>query len=95
MKLLKVSMSLVVAAIWPRKETVRLRAEFSAAEPTELARAKLLPQLSAFQGCAPVAIPKVSRPVSASSAATEVRNKMLVAPQRNSPVKAVVVPVWR
>ena len=85
--------SLVVAAIVPRKEMVTPRKGFSAAVPTAFASTKVLPQLCAFQGWLLPRIPKLECPASAVSAATEVRERIVVAPQRSSPVKAVVVPV--
>ena len=94
-KLLNVITSLVVASICTGKVMVKLREVFSAARPTALAKANVLPQLCASQDWPLERIPKVACPVSASSLATEVRDRTVVEPQWNSAVKAVAVPVWR
>src|SRR5579871_1368617 len=94
-KLLKVITSLVVAARWAGKVMVKLREVFSAARPTALAKAKVLPQLCASQAWPLERIPRVACPLRASSLATDARDKTMVEPQWNSAVKAVAVPVCR
>jgi len=60
---------------------VKLRKEFSAADPTALTRAKLLPQLCASKDCPLPRNSKVKCPARAISAATDVRDRIVVAPQ--------------
>jgi len=87
--------SLVVAAMRTGKVIGRLSAVFSAARPTALAKANVLPQVCTSQDWPLARIPRVACPVSASSLANDVRERTVAEPQWNSAVKAVAVPVWR
>ena len=95
MKLLRVITSLVVAAMRAGKVMVKLRDVFSAARPTALAKANVLPQLCASQDWPLARIPRLACPVSAGSPGTDVRARTVAEPQWNSAVKGVAVPVWR
>src|SRR5260370_35974545 len=87
-KLLRVITSLVVAAMCTGKVMVKLRDVFSAARPTALAKANALPQLCASQDWPLARIPRVACPDSASSPATDVRERTVAEAQWNSAVKA-------
>ena len=79
--------------ICPNKLIVKLCDVLTLVTPTEVANARLLPQLCPLHGCAPVFTAKFSSPVNAVSDAVPARDKTGVPPKATCGVNPDPLPV--